>query len=168
MDAADLERWRQADVEFERLLGLPVAARPSRLDELDATDPVVCERVRNLLLAHETDGGILDRARAPLPEVAPGALSGRQLGRWQLEHEIGRGGMSVVYRAHALEGAAGRDAAIKILTLGTLAGDGGRRCGGDGAAAEARQAIDGLVNAEVPLPSWFAEQLVEAGLLQAD
>lgn len=64
MDAADLERWRQADVEFERLLGLPVAARPSRLDELDATDPVVCERVRNLLLAHETDGGILDRARA--------------------------------------------------------------------------------------------------------
>ena len=127
MDAADLERWRQADIEFERLLGLPGVARRSRLDELAATDPVLYERVCSLLHAHETDGGVLDRARAPLPEVAPDALSGRRLGRWQLEHEIGRGGMSVVYRAQALEGAAGRDAAIKILTLGTLAGDGGRR-----------------------------------------
>jgi len=127
MDAADLERWRRADLEFERLLGMPDTARQRRLDELAEADPLLRERVLGLLQAHDTDGGVLDRARAPLPEVAPDALSGRRLGRWRLEHEIGRGGMSVVYRAHALEGAAGRDAALKILTLGTLAGDGGRR-----------------------------------------
>ena len=127
MDAADLERWRRADLEFERLLALPHADRLPLLDQLAADDPLLCERVHSLLCAHETDGGVLDRARAPLPPVPPDALSGRKLGRWLLENEIGRGGMSVVYRAHALEGATGRDAAIKVLTLGTLAGDGGRR-----------------------------------------
>lgn len=127
MDATDLERWRTADLEFERLLGVSGAERRRRLDELARADLLLCERVRGMLQAHASAGGVLDRARAPLLEVARDALSGRQLGRWRLEHEIGRGGMSVVYRAHAVEGAPGRDAAIKILTLGTLAGDGGRR-----------------------------------------
>ncbi len=127
MDAAELERWRLADLEFERLLALPAAERLRQLHALAAADPALCERVQRLLRAHETDGGVLDRPGTPPLAATPDALSGRRLGRWQLEHEIGRGGMSVVYRARALEGAAGRDAAIKILTLGTLAGDGGRR-----------------------------------------
>ena len=127
MDAADLERWRRADFEFEGLLALPPADRLPRLDALAAADPLLCERVHSLLRAHESVGGVLDRTRAPVAAVPPDALSGRKLGRWLLENEIGRGGMSVVYRAHALEGATGRDAAIKVLTLGTLAGDGGRQ-----------------------------------------
>src|SRR5690606_31587921 len=114
-------------LEFERLLALPAPVRVRELQALAAADPALCERVQRLLRAHETDGGVLDRPGTPPPAATPDALSGRILGRWQLENEIGRGGMSVVYRARALEGATGRDAAIKILTLGTLAGDGGRR-----------------------------------------
>ena len=127
MDAAELERWRRADLEFERLLALPGPQRAARLRALAGADPVMHDRVLRLLRAHDTDGGVLDRPGAAPLAVAPGALSGRRLGRWQLEHEVGRGGMSVVYRARAVEGAAGRDAAIKVLTLGSLAADGGRR-----------------------------------------
>lgn len=127
MDAADLERWRLADLEFERLLELDADARAARLRELEAGDQTLHACVQRLFEAHRTGGGALDRPCLPMPAAVPDALSGRRLGRWQLEHEIGRGGMSVVYRARALEGAAGRDAAVKILTLGTLAGDGGKR-----------------------------------------
>lgn len=125
MDAAELAAWQTADQIFDQLLDLPDAERTARLVALT---PQLRRRVEQLLAAHTTGDGLLE---SPLPTVrialAHDALVGRRLGRWRLLEEIGRGGMSVVYGAVADEGATGQVAAVKVLTLGALAGQGRER-----------------------------------------
>ena len=126
MDAAGRELWRQADRIFDEILDLPAGERVARLAAV--TDPVLRDRVGRLLAAHAEPRGPLEQ-RLPLLPIpdARDALSGRRLGRWRLLEEIGRGGMSVVYRAMADAGATGQVAAVKVLTLGTLAEQGRER-----------------------------------------
>lgn len=128
MEPAEREQWRQADRILDEILDLPPGQRPEKLAAL-APDPELRQIVQRLLAAHAEEGGLLEHpmAAALLPEVHNG-LTGRRLGRWRLLEEIGRGGMAVVYRAIADEGdAAGQLAALKVLSLGTLATDGRER-----------------------------------------
>lgn len=120
----DAALWREADAALDRLLDLPVHQRDSALRALDLT-PAVRLRVERLLEAHASTGGVLERPLRGGP--APDALAGRRLGDWTLEREIGRGGMAVVYRAHRDDGPQRRSAAVKLLTLGALAGMGPAR-----------------------------------------
>ena len=123
-DTADSAYWQQADAAFDRLLDLPAGERGQALAAL-ALAPPVHARVLRLLGAHACTDGVLER---PLRGgLEPDALAGRRLGEWTLEHELGRGGMAVVYRAHRGEGAQQRVAAVKLLTLGALAGLGPER-----------------------------------------
>ena len=119
--------WQQADAIFGRLLELEPDQREAALAAM-AIEPALRERVQRMLAAYDGGDGPLDHPEAlPLPAAVPNALAGRRLGRWRLEHEIGRGGMSVVYSARAMEGPEGQDAAVKVLTLGALADDGRAR-----------------------------------------
>src|SRR5690606_9522884 len=119
--------WRQADAIFGQLLELAPEDREAALEAM-SMEPALRERVQRMLAAYDGGDGPLDHPEAlPLPAALPNALAGRRLGRWLLEHEIGRGGMSVVYAARAVEGPEGRDAAVKVLTLGALADDGRAR-----------------------------------------
>lgn len=52
-------------------------------------------------------------ARGPSPAAGPPAALGPDVPGFRIENELGRGGMSVVYRAEQLE--LGRDVALKIL-----------------------------------------------------
>ena len=125
---AEREAWRQADRILEQILDLPPAQRTQRLALL-APDMHLRQRVERLLAAHAGTSGPLEQPipLALLPDVHH-ALTGRRLGRWRLLEEIGRGGMAVVYRAVADEGdAAGQQAALKVLSIGTLASDGRER-----------------------------------------
>ncbi len=123
-DTADSAYWQQADAAFDRLLDLPAGERGQALAAL-ALAPPVHARVLRLLGAHACTDGVLER---PLRGgLEPDALAGRRLGEWTLEHELGRGGMAVVYRAHRGEGTQQRVAAVKLLTLGALAGLGPER-----------------------------------------
>ncbi|TWH99190.1 serine/threonine-protein kinase [Luteimonas cucumeris] len=129
MDAGEREVWRQADRALDRLLDLPPPERAAQLQAM-ALAPAVLARVQRLLAAHEQAAGPLDQQLPSALAAAahePQALSGRRLGRWQLQQELGRGGMAVVYRAQALEGATGQVAAVKVLTLGALASVGRER-----------------------------------------
>jgi tetratricopeptide (TPR) repeat protein len=122
----DTEVWREADRIFALLLDEPRDARETLLAAL-APEDAVARRVRQLLAAHDaTAAGVLDRPLPSNPGGARDALGGRRFGRWQLEREIGRGGMSVVYRAHAAD-APEHTAAVKLLTLGALAAHGAAR-----------------------------------------
>lgn len=129
MDAGEREVWRQADRALDILLDLPPSERAAQLQVM-ALAPALLARVQRLLAAHEQAAGPLDHALPPALTSAahePQALAGRRLGRWQLQQELGRGGMAVVYRAQALEGATGQVAAVKVLTLGALASVGRER-----------------------------------------
>jgi len=116
--------WREADLVLDRLLDLPDAERDAHFAVLEL--PVqVRERAARLLAAHRRADGVLEQ---PLPAPpAPEAMRGRRLGRWIIEEEIGRGGMAVVFRARSVAEPVGQVVALKLLTLGALAGDGLRR-----------------------------------------
>lgn len=121
MDEVDLAWWRTADAAFDQLLALDPAQRWEALAMLRLA-PEVHARVERLLRAEATPESPLDR-----PLTGPlAALGGRRFGDWVLEHEIGRGGMSVVWRARHSD-SADRVAALKILTIGTLAAAGLQR-----------------------------------------
>jgi len=106
---------------FDRLLDLPDASRDTALEE-ELADSDAKAIAAKLLAAHRRTDGILDRLLVG-SNIVPAAetLLGRRLGRWQLEAEIGRGGMAVVYRARSIEAPEAQVAAIKILTIGALA-----------------------------------------------
>ena len=126
MEPTEREAWQQADRVLDQILDLSPGQRREKLAGLA---PELHQRVQRLLAAHSERDGPLERPISvpPMPQ-APNALTGRRLGRWRLKEEIGRGGMAVVYRAIADEGdAAGQLAALKVLSIGTLASDGRER-----------------------------------------
>ena len=120
----DAAAWREAKRIFDRVVHLPAARRDERLARLQV-EPPVRARVLELIAAQAQRGGLLD---SPLPISPHGVtLAGRRFGPWLLETELGRGGSAVVYRAREAGGE--RVAAIKLLTLGSLARAGTERFG---------------------------------------
>lgn len=117
-----VDDWSAADAAFAQLIELSPELRRERLASLELSASVRA-LVERLIEADEAGTGLLDRERPSVPEAS---LAGRRLGRWELEEEIGRGGMSVVYRAHSVEGPS-QLVAIKLLTLGGLVGPGAAR-----------------------------------------
>ncbi|WP_371282780.1 protein kinase [Dokdonella sp.] len=59
-------------------------------------------------------------ATAPVGAAARDGLRGRRVGGWELIEEIGRGGMSVVYRARRIDADFEQVAAVKLLSLAAL------------------------------------------------
>ncbi len=127
MREREIEQWKAADAVFDRLLELPESERAVALENM-SLDTELRARIERLLAADQgarTLSGTAEET-AMVPAAVAGVLLGRRIGRWIIESEIGRGGMSVVYRAHAFD-ASDRVAALKLLTLGALAGPGAER-----------------------------------------
>ena len=111
MDHEKIAQWQAADAAFDQWLDLPGPERDTWLAAQSLPEPVR-RRLVQLISAHE-------RPRASL-DPAGSDLRGCRLGDWTLEHELGRGGMAVVYRAWREQGMARQQAAVKILTIGAL------------------------------------------------
>lgn len=133
MDTADREAWREADRLFAGLLDLDPSQRAGRLADMDI--PADVRRCLSILLAsagqeHAWLDGAVDPLAAWTEAAAPdraGALRGRRLGAWEIEDELGRGGMAVVYRARRVDGVADQVAALKLLGIASLGRDGAAR-----------------------------------------
>ena len=117
----DLQAWGEAKRLFDELSTLPGEVWRERLAQM-SPDAEVRQRVEDLFAAQERTSGLLDTPL--LASSDTGALVGRQLGPWVLEAELGRGGSAVVYRARASQDGTDRLAAVKLMTLGSLARSG--------------------------------------------
>jgi eukaryotic-like serine/threonine-protein kinase len=106
--------WKLADQALDRLLDVEAKHRVEHLRAMQLSAPVrlLTERLLN---AHECARGPLDGGIPALDVGEANAWRGLRLGRWQLGAELDRGGMSVVYAAHAVDQPE-QLAAIKILT----------------------------------------------------
>lgn len=133
MSNPDIQAWQQADQLFARLLELPAGQRQQHLAAA-AVSPTVRERVRQLLALSTTQppwlqriedrGGIVALSGHGVHDGPEPALTGRRIGRWQISGELGRGGMAVVFKARRSDGAVDQEAALKLLTTGTLGAQG--------------------------------------------
>lgn len=129
----DIQAWRDADALHARLIDLPREEQQRQLQAAQVS-PTVRERVQTLLdqagtvppwlQRIERQGGLLALAGTAPGSNSATALIGRQVGRWQIVSELGRGGMAVVFRAQRIDGAAEQEAALKLLTIGSLGGSG--------------------------------------------
>ena len=125
---SDRDRWQRVERLFDRLIDATLEERQQALHELGADDAGLRLEVERLLEAAAADGGLLDegageRFATLLEEVLDcedSSSSGapQQVGPWRIVHEVGRGGMGVVYLAERAEGDFEQRVALKLLKRG--------------------------------------------------
>ncbi|MBL8292643.1 MAG: serine/threonine protein kinase [Bryobacterales bacterium] len=101
--------WDRVERAFEEALRLPAAEREDWVRGSCATDPKVRDEVLQLLRARQNQGEFL---QAPMLD-----FTGQSFGPYTAVEEIGRGGMSIVYRGRRTEGDFEKQVAIKVVLL---------------------------------------------------
>jgi non-specific serine/threonine protein kinase/serine/threonine-protein kinase len=117
------EEWRRVKAILEDALERPSEERYAYIDCACGEDLALREHVRALARAAEGDGGMLDAtdavaAGAEVPE--PPGRAGERVGAYELELEIARGGMGVVYLARRADAEFQKKAAIKLMRPGLI------------------------------------------------
>ncbi len=122
---SDPSLWQQVEKLFDRALEQRPAERHRFLSEA-TSDTELRSIVVRMLEAHEQGGGVLDRPVDLLPDFSVRTRLDPVLGdRYQLEGEIGRGGMATVFLAR--ERKHDRQVVIKVLNPDAAAAFGSRR-----------------------------------------
>ena len=126
------ERWQRLEQIFQSALEHPPRSRAAWLDSACGGDAELRYEVDSLLAAHET--GDRDFTRAAFAEAiqvleqrSARAQQGRRIGPYRIVQELGRGGMSRVYRAARADQAFEMQVAIKIVDSGLDSEDVTRR-----------------------------------------
>ncbi|HWS73165.1 MAG TPA: protein kinase, partial [Thermoanaerobaculia bacterium] len=113
------ERWRVVDAILHASLTCEPAQRDAFVAEACGNDEELLGEVASLLAVHNRTGDFLNRPAAEILArgIAPPSLTARLAtalaGRYQVEREVGRGGMATVHLARDLRH--GRWVAIKVL-----------------------------------------------------
>ena len=119
----DQGRWQAIKGIFGAVVELETSARASYLEQACAEDAELRAEVESLLKAHAVSDGFIEQPAglgALGVEVdAPGPLwIGRRVGFYRIVEEIGRGGMSEVYKAVRDDDEYHKEVAVKVLRRG--------------------------------------------------
>ncbi|KGM50885.1 hypothetical protein N792_02695 [Lysobacter concretionis Ko07 = DSM 16239] len=108
----DSEHWLRVWELFDRIVELPSAQRADALRELEDDEAVRAE-VAALLRANDSHGESSPAADGS--EQAPRLWPGTEVGCWQVQSLLGRGGMGEVYLSHRVGNDFQQRAALKLL-----------------------------------------------------
>jgi len=146
----DKKLWLRLSPLLDDLLDLEPAQRGEHLARLRADDAGLADELERLMATlPELDASGFMQGTPPLPGTGH---PGQMIGPWQLDHEIGQGGMGSVWRAHRTDGRFEGHAAVKFLNLGLMT-----RSGLD------RFAREGRILARLSHPN--IARLIDAGLV---
>ncbi|HEY0458662.1 MAG TPA: serine/threonine-protein kinase [Pyrinomonadaceae bacterium] len=114
------EQWQQVKDIFSVVVELPPDERKSFIEEKAGGDYLIIREVRALL---DSDEGAENFIENPLVAVSQlvrdeTALTGKKIGSYLIEREIGRGGMGAVYRASRADEHFEKRVAIKLIKRG--------------------------------------------------
>lgn len=122
------KRWQQVEEIFQAALDRAPEERVRYVCDACADDVDLRKNVETLLLQHESAGSLLEQplyGETELSALGPlvyaeyeDPLLGRRLGAYQIEREIGRGGMGAVYEAVRVDQEFSMRAAIKLVKRG--------------------------------------------------
>jgi serine/threonine protein kinase len=151
------DHWRSFSECFDRALDLPECERAAWLATLALTDPGLAREVADVLAQRERLG-YGDFLAAPLLDVGKhfeeATLSGRHVGPYVVESELGRGGMGSVWRARRVDERFENTVAIKFLHASWI-----------GLQGEQRFRAEGQILGRLDHPN--IARLIDAGLLDA-
>src|SRR5579872_2869997 len=103
------ERFQQIEALYDSVLACKPEERSALLDR---ADPEVRRAVERMLL--QEGATLLDRPAWEVLEDTQNAVAAKLVGRYEMEGQLGEGGMGVVYRA--MDTKLNRPVAIKFLS----------------------------------------------------
>lgn len=118
------EQWQQLREILNSAISLPPGERSAYLDQACAADQELRSEVESLLQSHDDAGSVFLNTpaadlKAAISEDRPrSSWIGRRIGVYQIEAEIGHGGMGQVYRAVRADGQFKKTVAIKVVRGG--------------------------------------------------
>ncbi len=117
----DASRWQRVKEIFSAALDHEHAERAAFVATQCGSDCELAEEVRSLLRSHDATGDFIEKPavlQAGLePEPAPSWI-GRRVGAYRIVAEIGRGGMSEVFKAVRADDEFHKEVAVKVLRPG--------------------------------------------------
>jgi eukaryotic-like serine/threonine-protein kinase len=119
----DAGRWQRVKEIFSAALDKDAADRAAWLDEACAGDEPLRAEVDSLLASHETTDDFIEspaahRALGIAAEIEAPTWIGRRVGDYRLVEEVGRGGMSEVYKGIRDDDEYHKEVAVKVLRRG--------------------------------------------------
>lgn len=119
------DQWEHIDRIFTQALDVPEEARASFLETACGGHPETRKAVEQLLQAVEIEDDFLEKSpmegpivEAVLEDLDDDSAVGRVLGPYEVERQIGRGGMGAVYLANRIEGGFDQKVALKLIKRG--------------------------------------------------
>jgi serine/threonine-protein kinase len=147
------EQWSAFSDCLDRALELSESERAPWLETLASTQPDIAVEIERALAGRRRKGYDEFLSSSPVPSaiIAGATLSGRRVGPYVIESEIGRGGMGGVWRARRADGRFEGTVAIKFVHTYWL-----------GQAGEERFRSEGRMLGQLDHPN--IARLIDAGL----
>ncbi|HKI47597.1 MAG TPA: serine/threonine-protein kinase [Balneolales bacterium] len=117
------DRWNQIQTLFKEVVELDHNSRETRLNQIFETDTDLYNELSSLLAADAEPSGLLDGFTIDSLDISELlSMDGIRIGPFEIDHQIGSGGMGNVYLGRRVSGGFKQKVALKLIKQGMSSG----------------------------------------------